>query len=225
MSNDVYLLPSIGARFNTTRIGLNPLVLEDQIDAQSGTFSNNSIDPFLQNGNLNGSYLGISTGLLLHHPRYLIGFSAARINLPDASLDDQVILNLPVRLSLQAALELDLTPRTSSFFSNDTSLYLSSILSTEGANYELFLGEEFRLDNFYVGLNQQAFFLEELALRLGTNVGVRLQNFDIGAQFSFPLRKLNQAWGPKIFQFYTRFDLTDYRYGGDTNKRLNQNNY
>ncbi len=216
---------SIGARFTTARIGVTNLVLEDQIDTQSGTFNNNSIDPFLQNGNLDGSYLGISAGILLHHPRYLVGFSAARINLPDASLDDQVVLNLPVRLSLQGAVEFDLTPRTSSFFSSETSLYLSSILSTEGDNYELYLGQEFHLDNFHIGLNQQAFYLEELALSLGANIGIRLQNFDIGAQFSFPLRKINQAWGPKVFQFYTRFDLTDYRYGGDTNKRLNQNNY
>ena len=64
-----------------------------------------------------------------------------------------------------------------------------------------------------------------LSTNLGAKMGFRIQNFDIGGQFTFPLRKINQALGPKIFQFYTRFDLTDYRYGGDTNKRLNQNNH
>ena len=225
LNNELYLLPSIGARFNSTRIGQSNILLEDQLDQQSGTFINNSIDPFLRNENISGNHLGVSVGVLLHHQRYIVGFSAARINMPDASLSDQVKLNLPIRLSLQGAFELDLRLRTTSFFSNDTSLFLSTIISTEGESYELFLGEEFNLDNFHFGLNQQLYYQESPAISLGANLGFRIQNFDIGGQFTFPLRKINQAWGPKIFQFYTRFDLTDYRYGGDTNKRLNQNNY
>lgn len=225
LNNELYLLPSIGARFNSTRIGQSAILLEDQLDQQSGIFTNNSIDPFLRNENISGNHLGVSVGVLLHHQRYIIGFSAARINMPNASLSDQVQLNLPIRLSLQGGFEFDLRPRTSSFFSSDTSLFLSTIISTEGENYELFLGEEFNLDNFHIGLNQQLYYQEAPAISLGANLGFRIQNFDIGGQFSFPLRKINQAWGPKIFQFYTRFDLTDYRYGGDTNKRLNQNNY
>lgn len=134
--------------------------------------------------------------------------------MPNASLSDQVQLQLPIRLSLQGGFEFDLRPRTSSFFSSDTSLFLSTILTTEGERYELFLGEEFNLDNFHIGLNQQLYYQESPAISLRANLGFRVQNFEIGGQFSFPLRKINQAWGPKIFQFYTRFDLTDYRYGG-----------
>ena len=103
---------------------------------------------------------------------------------------------------------------------------MSVEINAAGADfYELFLGEEFNLDDFYIWLNQQLYYQEAPAISLGANLGFRVQNFEIGGKFSFPLRKINQAWGPKIFQFYTRFDLTDYRYGGDINKRLNQNNY
>ena len=104
-------------------------------------------------------------------------------------------------------------------------MFLSSIVNTKGENYALYLGEDFHLDNFHIGLNQQFHYQESAAISLGANLVFRIQNFEIGGQFTFPLRKINQAWGPKGFQFYTRFDLTDYRYGRDTNKRLNQNNY
>ena len=46
LNNELYLLPSIGARFNSTRIGQSDILLEDQLDQQSGAFINNSIDPF-----------------------------------------------------------------------------------------------------------------------------------------------------------------------------------
>ena len=225
LNNELYLLPSIGARFNSTRIGQSNLLLEDQLDQHSGTFTNNSIDPFLRHEYISGNHLGVSVGVLLHHQQYIVGFSAVRINMPNASLSEQAQLNLPIRLSLQGGFEFDLRPRTSSFFSSSTSLFLSTIISTEGDNYELFLGEEFNLDNCYFGFNQQLYYQETSAISLGLNFGIRVQNFDLGGQFSFPLREINQAWGPNIFQFYTRFDLTDYRHGGDTNKRLNQNNY
>ncbi len=225
LNNELYLLPSIGVRFNSTQLGVTDILLEDQLNQQTGTFTNTSIDPFLRDNAIGGNYLGVSVGLLLHHQRYLVGFSAARINSPNASLSEEVQLFLPIRFSLQGAYEFDLRPRDSGFFAADSSLFLSSIITSASDNYELFLGQEFHFDNFQIGLNQQLYYDETPSISLGANIGIRWQNFEFGGQFSVPIRKLDRAWGPNVFQLYTRFDLTDYRYGAEANKRLNQSNY
>ncbi|MGB2404346.1 MAG: type IX secretion system membrane protein PorP/SprF, partial [Flavobacteriaceae bacterium] len=225
LDQQLFLLPAISAGFVSTRLNFDDILLEDQVNQQTGTFTNSSIDPFLNNFNgLSVNYLDVGVSTLLHHPNFILGLSASRLNQPSSSSSQEVGEKYPIKVSFQAAYEYGINRRGNSF-SNDSFLYLSMAVTKVQEKIDLALGQDLQLGSFGLGLNQKLYLRDKMAFSAGVTANVQYQNFTFGVQFSFPVREINKSWGPNYFQFFTTFDLTNYRYNIQTTKRLGQSNY
>lgn len=96
-----------------------------------------------------------------------------------------------------------------------------------GPRTDIFVSQDFQLNNFSLGVSQQASLLENFSFNnIGLSMGLSLEHFDLGFQYAIPMRKIGLAHPPKVFEFYVGFDFTRFRRNNrGIYKRLQTDNY
>lgn len=94
----------------------------------------------------------------------------------------------------------------------------SKPLLIEGVN----VGIEFSL-----GISQRTSYVSKFAFNgMGLNLGLTLENFDVGMQYYFPVNKSQTNFASNIFELYLIFEFTPFRRNSlGSFKRLQVNNY
>lgn len=70
----------------------------------------------------------------------------------------------------------------------------------------------FGFNQIKLGLNQQASTLNRFSFtHIGIQLGTSVENFDFGFQHAIPLKVVNQANLPSVFELYVAFDFSPFR--------------
>ena len=106
-------------------------------------------------------------------------------------------------------------------------LFIYNNLRLSDQTYLLNTSQEFQLNEVSIGLSQRVNYKEKFVLNgMGLSLGLTLENFDIGMQYFFPLKKRNLNFATSVFEFYMIFEFTPFRRNGRGSlKRLQIDNY
>ena len=223
---NLFLLPSVVLGYTSTSFNLPTLVFEDQINATTGYITTQSDDP-LSNQIVPIQYPHFGASFLLHNDIFLTGITLDNLNQPNASMDRETQEKLPIRIGVQAGIEMDINPYQNNFLPNNSYFFLYTAIKKTKHRTDLFFAQDLQLDNFSFGINQHASLVNGFSFNnLGVSMGLSIEHFDLGFQYALPMRKVGVAHPPKVFEVYVGFDFTRFcRNNRGVYKRLQTDNY
>lgn len=211
VSNYTYLLPSITLGLGSSRVNVENLVFEDQLNTATGFISTESIDPLapiLSNVN----YFDLGASFIIHNEYYMLGLSLKHLNKPNVSYNKEIPYAKPISVGLQGGYEFNINPFERGLLPRFSYLFTYFNFTKYGDSMYISLGEDFQFGEFSFGFTQQASSVESFALNnIGLTMGLALENFDFGIHYNFPNRKPGTVFSPSIFELSIIFDFSIYR--------------
>lgn len=211
ISNYSYFLPSVSLGLGSSRVNVENLIFEDQLNMATGFISTESIDPLApQLSNVN--YFDLGASFIIHNEYYMVGLSLKHLNKPNVSYNKEVPYAKPISVGIQAGYEFNINPFERSFLPRFSYLYTFLNLNKYGDSTFISLAEEFQFGEFSIGFTQQAASVNSFALNnIGLTLGLALENFDFGIHYNFPNRKPGTVFSPSIFELSIIFDFSIFR--------------
>lgn len=173
------------------------------------------------------NYVDFGASVLLHSDRFFVGLSLGQINQPNISISGENPIKANLKLSLQGGAEWDINPHHINFLPESSHLFIFNNLRYINKTYSLNLSQEVQLNEFSLGISQRTSYVSKFAFNgMGLNLGLTLENFDVGMQYYFPVNKSLTNFASNIFELYLIFEFTPFRRNSlGSFKRLQVNNY
>lgn len=225
ISDSWYFRPSISLGIGSKDYGFQNLLLEDQINVNTGGINTGSIDPILLNEQTN--FFDFSSSILFNNENSWFGITLRHLNTPNISMTSEGEEPLPIFISVQANVEFPLYRFSNNKYSDNNSFYLLANYMMQSKYNRLDLGSQYVYDNrFSLGVifavnpiktEQQSFFLTSInffggikweGLKFGYSYDVNtsdigptggVHEFSITYDFSVNLRFLNRYKCVKYF--------------------------
>ncbi|MEM6719542.1 MAG: PorP/SprF family type IX secretion system membrane protein [Bacteroidota bacterium] len=150
LSDEWFFRPGIEIGWGFKDFNFQNLLLEDQININSGVNSPTSIDPLTPNTTVN--YVDISAGMVFNTRNSWIGFSLKHINRPNISLRDERNEPLEMLLSVNTGYEIKLLDMVDiAFLPNEAKLIVTGNYMRQGRFDRLDMGTIFDFERFLAG--------------------------------------------------------------------------
>ena len=226
INTSIYFLPSISLGYTNTSTSLPSFIFEDQINQITGFISPETIDPLAQQIGVK-NYLDLGASFLLHSDTFFAGFSFFHLNQPNKSFIGEGEEKLPLELSIQGGVELNLNPYKNGLLPDSSYLFLYNSGRYSKNNTFIHMTQEVLLSSLSLSLNQRFSFANTFNFNsLGFGIGIAVENFDFGVQFNAPVRKINRVYSSNVFELYFSFDFSPFRRNNrGVFKRLQIDNY
>jgi hypothetical protein len=211
LSNYTFFLPGITVGLGSSRVNVENLTFEDQLNTSTGFISTESIDPLAPIiSDIN--YFDLGASFIIHNENYLVGLSLKHLNKPNVSFNKEVPFAKPISIGLQGAYEFNINPFERGFLPRFSYLYTYLNFRKYGDSMYIALGQDFQLGEFSLGFTQQGGSVDSFALNnFGLTLGLALENFDFGINYNFANRKPGTVFSPSIFELSIIFDFSIYR--------------
>jgi type IX secretion system PorP/SprF family membrane protein len=211
LSNYTFFLPGITVGLGSSRVNVENLTFEDQLNTSTGFISTESIDPLAPIiSDIN--YFDLCASFIIHNENYLVGLSLKHLNKPNVSFNKEVPFAKPISIGLQGAYEFNINPFERGFLPRFSYLYTYLNFRKYGDSMYIALGQDFQLGEFSLGFTQQGGSVDSFALNnFGLTLGLALENFDFGINYNFANRKPGTVFSPSIFELSIIFDFSIYR--------------
>lgn len=211
LSNYTFFLPGITVGLGSSRVNVENLTFEDQLNTSTGFISTESIDPLAPIiSDIN--YFDLGASFIIHNEYYLVGLSLKHLNKPNVSFNKEVPFAKPISIGLQGAYEFNINPFERGFLPRFSYLYTYLNFRKYGDSMYIALGQDFQLGEFSLGFTQQGGSVDSFALNnFGLTLGLALENFDFGINYNFANRKPGTVFSPSIFELSIIFDFSIYR--------------
>ena len=211
LSNYTFFLPGITVGLGSSRVNIENLTFEDQLNTSTGFISTESIDPLAPIiSDIN--YFDLGASFIIHNEYYLVGLSLKHLNKPNVSFNKEVPFAKPISIGLQGAYEFNINPFERGFLPRFSYLYTYLNFRKYGDSMYIALGQDFQLGEFSLGFTQQGGSVDSFALNnFGLTLGLALENFDFGINYNFANRKPGTVFSPSIFELSIIFDFSIYR--------------
>ena len=195
----------------SSRVNVENLIFEDQLNTATGFISTESIDPLAPLIS-SVNYFDLAASFIIHNEYYMVGLSLKHLNKPNVSYNKEVPYAKPISIGIQAGYEFNINPYEKSLLPRFSYLYTFLNLNKFGDSTYIGLAEEFQFGEFSFGFTQQAASVNSFALNnIGLTMGLALENFDFGLHYNFPNRKPGTVFSPSIFELSIIFDFSIYR--------------
>ncbi|SCX98288.1 type IX secretion system membrane protein, PorP/SprF family [Nonlabens sp. Hel1_33_55] len=191
--------PGVEVGYGFKSFNFNNLVLEDQINLNSGTVNPSSVDALSINDKVN--YLDLSASLLVHDENLWLGVSVKHLNRPDISLTTDGNVELQPLGTITAGYELELADVMDiKWLPYSTKFLLTGNYMQQGDFNRFDLGGMFVIDTFYMGAiaatnpNRQT---ENGHLLTSINLlgGLQYENFKFGLSYDINVSNLGRTGG------------------------------
>ncbi len=211
LSNYTYFLPGLTVGLGSSRVNVENLIFEDQLNTSTGFISTESIDPLAPI--ISGvNYFDLGASFIIHNEFYMVGLSLKHLNKPNISYNKEVPYAKPISIGVQAGYEFNINPFERRFLPRFSYLYTFLNVRKYGDSTYFGLAEEFQLGEFSFGFTQQGASINSFAINnIGITMGLALENFDFGIHYNFPNRKPGTVYAPSVFEFSIIFDFSIYR--------------
>jgi len=211
LSNYTYFLPSVTLGLGSSRVNVENLIFEDQLNMATGFISTESIDPLAPIIS-QVNYFDLGASFIIHNEYYLVGLSLKHLNKPNISYNKEVPYNKPIAIGLQGGYEFNINPYERALLPRFSYLYTFLNFTKYGESMYINIAEDFQFGEFSIGFTQQASSVNSFALNnIGLTMGLALENFDFGINYNFPNRKPGTVFSPSIFEISIIFDFSIYR--------------
>lgn len=210
ISEDWYLRPSISAGFGMKDYGFQNILLEDQININSGIFNMNTIDPILLNENR--SFMDFSSSILFNNENSWIGLTVKHLNKPNISMTDDGNTPLDIFVSLHSSLMIPLYRLTNKRISDSNSLYFLTNLMKQGRYSRVDIGSQYVYDNkFSIGVVLASNpFKNDLNSQILTSInvfaGFKWEGFRYGYSYDANTSNIGQTGG--VHEFSIAYDFS-----------------
>jgi len=150
LNDEWYFRPAIEFGFGNKSFGFKNLLLNDQINIDTGVINNSSIDPLLLNSKI--SFFDFNAGMLFNNENVWFGLSVKHLNRPNISFTNDGNIPLAPFTSIIGGYEMKLSEyRISSFLPNSTKILFTANYMNQGQYNRLDFGSGLFLDTVFFG--------------------------------------------------------------------------
>ncbi len=206
-----YFRPALEAGYGLKSYAFQNLVLEDQINIQTGIINTNSVDPLLLNDKVN--FIDITAGLVFHNENAWIAVSAKHLNKPNISFSANGNVPLDTFYSINAGYEFLLADYIDvRLFPYATKMLLSANYMQQGKYNRLDLVTSLMFERFFIGAtavtnpaknNSNSHLLTSINLF----TGIQFDGLRAGVSYDLNTSKLGNTGGIYEISLTYQFDL------------------
>lgn len=209
ISDSWYFRPSISAGFGTKNYGFQNLLLEDQINLNSGYVNTSTIDPILLKELRN--FFDFSSSILFNNDDSWIGLTLKHLNKPNISLTENGNVPLDIFISAHSNILIPIFNNYRNDFSGMSKLYLLTNFMMQGKFNRLDVGTQYVVDNrFSIGVLASTSPMKNADQSSSISsitafAGVKWQGFRFGYSYDANTTKLLNTGG--IHEFSISYDF------------------
>jgi type IX secretion system PorP/SprF family membrane protein len=209
ISDSWFFRPSISAGFGMKNYGFQNLLLEDQINLNSGVINTSTIDPLQLIENRN--FFDISSSILFNNEDSWIGLTVKHLNKPNISLTENGNVPIDVFISAHANVLIPVFNNYRNDFIGMSKLFLLTNFMLQGNFNRLDIGTQYVVDNrFSIGILASTSPIKNInqssiISSINTFAGMRWNGFRFGYSYDINTSKLINTGG--IHEFSVSYDF------------------
>lgn len=211
LTNEWYFRPAIEFGMGTKTYGFQNILLEDQININSGVINPTSVDPLLLNDKVN--FFDFTAGMLFNNENIWFGAAIRHLNKPNISFTTAGNVPLDRFLSVTTGYEFQMADYFDiAFFPYETKMLFTANYMKQGEYNRLDLGTGLVFERLFLGATaatnpgrkaEQSHFLTSINL-FG---GLRYEHFKFGYSYDFNTSKIGKTGGIYELSVTYQFDL------------------
>lgn len=212
LTDDWYFRPAIEVGMGFKSFGFGNLILQDQININTGTINPISVDPNA-NPNRKMSFVDLSAGMLFHNEKIWAGLTLKHLNKPSISLTEEGNVPLEMFFSANTGYKFLIADYIDVVhFPYETQMLLTANYMQQGAYSRLDFGTELIFKTFFVGVsaatnpgknsNNSHFVGSINAL-----AGLQYEHLKFGISHDFNTSKIGKTGGIYELSISYQFDL------------------
>jgi len=211
ISDTWFFRPSISAGFGSKSYGFQGLLLEDQININSGNVNTSSLDPLLLREQR--MFFDFSSSILFNNEDSWIGFTIKHINKPNITLTENGNDPLDVFMSLHTKYYLPFLENSRTWFSSKSKIYFVSNFMKQGRFNRLDIGGQYIFDDqFSIGITAATSPLENdsnnpFVTSISTFAGLKWNGFRFGYSYDMNTTKIANTGGTHEFSISYDFSV------------------
>ena len=152
INDDWYFRPAIEAGFGLKSFAFQNLLLEDQININTGQNNASTNDPFLKNANDKITFFDMSAGMVFNTDDLWIGLSMKHLNKPNIALSNNGNTPLNTFFSLSAGYEFQVADYIDVLFlPYETKMFVTSNYMQQGRYNRFDLGASILFEKMFFG--------------------------------------------------------------------------
>ena len=192
--------PAIEVGFGTKSFNFGNLLLEDQINGNTGEIDGESIDPGVLGQNENINFFDISAGFLLDNDIGWFGASIKHLNRPNISFLNGANVPLDLFLSVHGGYAFDMDGSPSSILPEDTKLLVTANYMRQSQFNRLDIGSALKFRKILFGANlvtnpEGKSNNSHLITSVNPYVSVHFGNFNFGYSYDISTSKIGHTQG------------------------------
>jgi len=204
-----YFRPSISLGAGIKDYGFQNLLLEDQINVNTGGINTGTIDPILLNEKT--TFFDFSSSVLFNNENSWFGLTLRHLNTPNISMTNEGNTPLPIFLSVHANIEFPLHRFSNYGYSDKSSFYFLANYMMQSKYNRFDIGSQYVYDNkFSLGLifatnpiktEKRSYFLTSI------NVfgGIKWEGFKFGYSYDINASDIGVTGG--VHEFSVTYDF------------------
>jgi type IX secretion system PorP/SprF family membrane protein len=199
--NDVWSIrPAIEAGYGRKSFNFQNLLLEDQIDVNTGAISGSSIDQGLLDQNDHINFIDISAGFVLDNENGWIGMNMKHLNRPNISFVNNGNVPLDLFLSIHGGYAFDIDNSPTSLFPENTKLLFTANYMRQSQFNRLDLGSAIQIQSILLGANvvtnpEGRSPNSHIITSVNPYLSVHVGDFNFGYSYDFSTSKIGQTQG------------------------------
>ena len=209
ISDSWYFRPSISVGFGMKNYGFQNLLLEDQINVNSGIINTSTIDPLLLQSRRN--FFDFSSSVLFNNDDSWIGLTIKHLNKPNISLTANGNVPLDIFISAHSNILIPVFNNYRNDFFGMSKLFLITNFMLQGQFNRLDLGTQYVIDDrFPLGILASTSPIKNtdqgsLISSVTAFAGIRLNGFRFGYSYDVNTTQLLHTGG--IHEFSISYDF------------------
>ena len=192
--------PGIEVGYGSKNYNFGNLLLEDQINQNTGAISSGSIDSGVLNQKNNINFLDISAGFIIDNEDGWFGLSIKHLNRPNISFINEKNVPLDLFLSVHGGYAFDIDGTPSSLFPENTSLLVTANYMRQSQFNRLDIGSALKFQSLIFGatavLNPEMKSTNShLLTSINPYVSIHFENFTFGYSYDLNTSKIGHTQG------------------------------
>jgi type IX secretion system PorP/SprF family membrane protein len=211
LGNDWSARPGIEVGYGSKDFGFGNLLLEDQVDVNSGAISGNTTDPGALNARSDINFVDVSAGVVIDKENTWFGLSLKHLTRPDIAFTDNGNTQLDIFFSLHAGHVYELNNSPSSVLPADGKLFFTANYMRQSEYNRLDIGSALMFKDFSVGAtlvtntehkSSNGHYLSSINPFLYAQL---MEHFIVGLSYDFNTSKIKSS--PAIFELSLTWQL------------------
>jgi len=211
LNEDWFVRPSVSVGFGFKDFGFQNILLEDQININTGFISPNTMDPITLNESR--SFFDFSSSILFNNENSWVGLTVKHLNRPNISMTTDGDTPLDIFLSAHANIEFQLYRFSNNRFSDKNSVYFLTNFMMQSKYSRLDIGSQYVFDNkFSLGF---LFATNPLKTGLSNDFlssfdvfgGIKWEGFKFGYSYDINTSRIGYSGGTHEFSISYDFSV------------------